>query len=139
MPTDYTPSKICALKPNQVFVFGANLAGNHGAGAARQAMQWGAKRHAYGRMGQTYGIPTRDCEYQTLPLHEIVAHVSTFFNHVRLCPNDQFLVTRIGCGLAGYTDEDIAGLFMPVLDIPYPNVLLPIQFHQAIHKLNRQR
>ncbi|TXH49341.1 MAG: hypothetical protein E6Q97_22935 [Desulfurellales bacterium] len=102
---------ITKLQPHQVFVYGANLAGRHGAGAAKQAMQWGAVYGRDGLSGQTYGICTKDAQIRTLPLHRIQEHVSEFLYESEERPQLEFLVTRIGCGLAGYTDEQIAPMF----------------------------
>ena len=74
----FTPENITHLEPNQIFVYGANEKGIHGAGAARLALQWGAKMGQYGLVGQTYGIPTKDKKINTLPLDKIQVHVDTF-------------------------------------------------------------
>lgn len=96
-----------------VFVFGSNLAGRHGAGAARTALQnHGAKYgQGVGRQGNSYAIPTKDENIQTLPLDRIEIFVDEFLEYARNNPDTQFAVTRIGCGLAGYKDADIAPLF----------------------------
>ena len=96
-----------------IFVFGSNEAGRHGAGAAHDAlMHYGA---IYGRgvglQGKSYGIPTKDRKIKTLPLYSINEHVEEFLHFARMHPNMQFKVTRIGCGLAGYKDADIAPMF----------------------------
>lgn len=96
-----------------VFVFGSNLAGRHGAGAALYAR----KHHGaiYGQgiglQGNSYGIPTKDMYIRTLPLHEIARHVIDFLLFAIAHPDLTFEVTRIGCGLAGYTDTQIAPMF----------------------------
>ena len=96
-----------------IFVFGSNLAGIHGAGAARFAV----KHHGaiYGQgigyQGNSYGIPTKDRRIQTLPLSEIKKHVDTFIQFAKDNYEMVFEVTRIGCGLAGYTDHQIAPMF----------------------------
>jgi hypothetical protein len=97
-----------------VFVFGSNEAGIHGAGAARHAVvaheaQMGI---GHGRTGTAYGIPTKDLDIETLPLSAIKVYVKEFLAHARTMPKTTFNVTRIGCGLAGYTDADIAPLFV---------------------------
>ena len=102
---------ITKLQPNQIFVYGSNEAGRHGAGAAKQALQWGAVYGRDGLSGQTYGISTKDAQIRTLPLHRIQEHVSEFLYEAEERPQLEFLVTRIGCGLAGYTDEQIAPMF----------------------------
>jgi len=110
-----------AKKP--VFVFGSNLAGIHGAGAARCALEehgaiWG---QGIGMQGNSYGIPTKDAQIQTLVLREIAIHVFGFLAFARSHPELTFQVTRIGCGLAGYVDAEIAPMFSGAPD----NCILP--------------
>lgn len=99
--------------PNAVFVFGSNLQGIHGAGAALAAKRlFGAKVGVgVGRTGHAYAIPTKETPNSVLPKHVIKKHVKDFLAYARA--NDQyvFFVTRIGCGLAGFTDSEIAVLF----------------------------
>lgn len=130
-----TPDNITELKDNEVFVFGSNLAGIHGAGAAKLArMKFGAKLYkGEGRYGRTYAIPTKDETINTLPKFEISIVVNRFINYATKCPDDVFLVTEIGCGLAGYTPEDIAPMFMRAKDIK--NIHLPQRFWNIINKL----
>ena len=96
-----------------IFVFGSNLAGIHGAGAARYAVEHhGARyRQGIGMQGNSYAIPTKDFHINTLPLEEIQKHVNVFIQFAKNHPEMSFQVTRIGCGLAGYTDSDIAPMF----------------------------
>lgn len=96
-----------------VFVFGSNLAGRHGKGAALEARQkWGAVYGVgVGRTGNAYAIPTKDEQLRTLSLGEIANHVAEFRAHARKFPHDSFLVTAIGCGLAGYEPSQIAPMF----------------------------
>lgn len=96
-----------------VFVFGSNLAGRHGKGAALEARQkWGAVYGCgEGRQGASYAIPTKDEALRTLPLDRIAAHVESFLEHSRRCSADSFIVTAIGCGLAGYMPCHIAPMF----------------------------
>lgn len=98
---------------NEIFVFGSNLAGRHGAGAAKHAaMRYLAERGVgVGRTGYAYAIPTKDRQLKVLPLEEILPHVQTFLGYARAHPDLRFYVTRIGCGLAGYADSDIAPMF----------------------------
>lgn len=98
----------------KVFVFGSNLAGRHGAGAARHALrQYGAVYGVgVGRTGNAYAIPTKDENIMTLPLERIAGYVSDFLSHARKNPDTEFEVTRIGCGLAGYADAQIAPMFV---------------------------
>lgn len=116
------------LLPNQIFVFGSNLAGVHGAGAARQAMvKFGA---VYGRgqglQGQSYAIPTKDFRIKTLPLSEIAKYVQKFIEFAINHPDLEFLVTPIGTGLAGYTIEQMKPLFESANGIT--NIKLPHEF-----------
>lgn len=96
-----------------IFVFGSNLAGRHGKGAAKHAHLYCGARYGVGvgRMGDSYAIPTKDGRIQTLPLSQIKLHVDAFLKHAHLNPTLQFEVTRIGCGLAGYDDNQIAPMF----------------------------
>lgn len=96
-----------------VFVFGSNLAGRHGKGAAlfalqRRGAQYGVAR---GPMGNAYAIPTRSSKLYTLSLTAIMNEVDDFKRYAARNPEKKFLVTRIGCGLAGYRDDQIAPMF----------------------------
>lgn len=106
-----------------IFVFGSNLAGRHGKGAALEALQsWGARRGVgIGPAGSSYAIPTKDANLHPLTLKTIEGHVRDFLVYARRNSSDTFKVTRIGCGLAGYQDHHIAPFF---LGAP-PNCLLP--------------
>jgi len=97
----------------EVFCFGSNLAGIHGAGAARYAMEhYGAKwGHGIGFSGDSYALPTKDHQIETLPLERVRDHVNVFLNAAERNPDTVFLVTQIGCGLAGFTPDQIAPLF----------------------------
>lgn len=96
-----------------IFVFGSNLAGRHGAGAARYALE--NEGAIYGKgvglQGNSYAIPTKDANIKTLPLYEIKKYVDEFlefaYNHTEL----KFKVTQVGCGLAGYKAEQVAPMF----------------------------
>lgn len=96
-----------------VFVFGSNEAGYHGGGAAYHAHRvHGAEWNiGDGPTGNAYGIPTKDATIQTLPLNAIQTYVTKFLAYATAHPELSFNVTRIGCGLAGYTDDQIAPLF----------------------------
>lgn len=96
-----------------VFVFGANLKGVHGAGAAYDAARfYGAiPGKGEGRMGKCYAIPTKDEKLQPRQLADIQASVETFLAYAAEHLNETFYVTRVGCGLAGYTNEQIAPMF----------------------------
>mgnify|MGYP006423858297 CR=1 FL=1 len=119
---------INVLKENEIFVFGSNLAGIHGAGAAKLAMQWGARQgHATGLQGNTYAIPTKDKNItRTLNIAEIKPHVNAFIAFATQNKQYTFFVTEIGCGLAGYQPSQIAPLFKKAEQLN--NVKLPITF-----------
>lgn len=107
----------------EIFVFGSNLAGRHGRGAANDALKYHGAIYGQGEglQGRSYAIPTKDADLKTLPLEKIKNHVITFLVHAEQNPNNTYFITRVGCGLAGYTDEDMAPLFKYS---PY-NVVLP--------------
>lgn len=96
-----------------IFVFGSNLAGRHGAGSARHAMQHHGAVYGQGSglHGHSYAIPTKDSKLKTLPLFEIRNRVSAFLRFAEDYPLLQFEVVEIGCGLAGYKPEQIAPMF----------------------------
>ncbi len=125
------PDHITILKPNEVFVYGANLAGIHGSGAARTALKWGAVMGQYGFNGQTYGIPTKGCDIRTLDLYDIGFHIDHFRVFAESRPDLTFLVTEVGCGLARYTPKDIAPLFWQAARLP--NVSLPASFWEVLN------
>lgn len=104
-----------ALKPmgHLIFVFGSNEAGIHGAGAAREALEkWGARRtKGIGLVGQSFAIPTKDHNIHTLPLEQVKKYVAYFLTFAMHRPELHFMVTQIGCGLAGFKKEEIAPLF----------------------------
>jgi len=97
----------------KIFVFGSNLAGRHGAGAALEARRKHGAVYgvAEGLMGNAYGIATKDRELRPRPLADIKKSVETFLEFARETPELTYEVTRVGCGLAGYTDADIAPMF----------------------------
>lgn len=82
--------------------------------------------------GQTYGIPTKDENIEVLPLHRIKEHIADFFNFVDKNSHLDFLVTPIGCGLAGYSAQDIAPFF--ATGLTYKNIYLPEDFIYEIYK-----
>ncbi|WP_414039327.1 SLOG family protein [Acidithiobacillus sp. M4-SHS-6] len=98
---------------NCVFVFGSNLKGIHGAGAARFAVEFmGARRHhGSGWYGNSYALPTKRTPYEILSIVDIEEHIENFFRVAENNPDTLFQVTRVGCGLAGYNDADMAPLF----------------------------
>lgn len=115
-----TPEFITELQPNEIFVFGSNLEGMHGGGAAYIAYRkFGAiMGQGVGLQGQSYGIPTMQGGVET-----IRPYVDEFIQFAKEHQNLTFLVTRIGCGIAGFTDEEISPLFAEAHDVA--NIVLP--------------
>ncbi len=122
-----TPNHISALAPNEIFVFGSNLAGMHAGGAARLAVdRFGAiMGQGVGLQGQSYAIPTMQGGVNT-----IQPYVDEFLRFADCHPEMTFLVTRIGCGIAGFTPAEIAPLFSGAIGLP--NVHLPLDFWKEI-------
>ncbi len=106
-----------------VFVFGSNLAGRHGKGAALHALKhYGAKYYVgVGRTGNAYAVPTKDHLLKVLTLDEIGRHLADFITYAKEHPEDIFMLTPIGTGLAGYSREQIYSL-LKQFDVP-SNVL----------------
>ena len=123
-----TPDNIKKLEESQIFVFGSNLGGKHGKGAAKTAMGWGAiYGQANGLQGKTYGISTKDKSIRrVLSVVEIKPIVDEFIDYAKANPQLTFLVTEIGCGLSGYKPKDIAPLFKDAIEIE--NIHLPARF-----------
>lgn len=121
-------SRIERLKPNEVFVFGSNRAGYHGKGAAKLAYdRFGAQGgKGEGHYGQSYALPTKDAHIKTLPLAQIALGVERFFDYATANPKLKFLVTEVGCGLAGYRPKDIAPMFKDAELCA--NVFVPLTF-----------
>lgn len=122
-----TPEHIKTLGTNEVFVFGSNLMGHHGGGAARAAFEkfgaiWGV---GVGIQGQSYAIPTMQG-----PVDTIRPYVEQFISYAADHPGTHFLVTAIGCGIAGFRPTDIAPLFAKA--IHFSNVSLPQSFIDVI-------
>ena len=116
----FTPDHITELSKCEIFVFGSNLAGQHASGAARYAYdhfraEWG---NGVGPQGRCYAIPTMHG-----PVSEIKPFVDDFIQYAEKHPLNRFLVTRVGCSIAGFKDSDIAPLFKAALAIP--NISLP--------------
>lgn len=129
-----TPEYIKKLEPGCVFIFGSNLIGNHGKGAAKTALKWGAKPgQGAGLMGRTWGIPTKGKSMNhVLPVDTIARYVDELITFARTNPRFEdgtpmiFLVTEIGCGLAHYKPKDIAPLFREAIGLN--NIHLPRRF-----------
>jgi hypothetical protein len=128
-----TEDRITTLKPNEIFVFGSNTAGRHGAGAAKTAMGWGAKYgQGEGLQGKTYGIPTVNAAITNkLNVNKIAKYVDTFIQFAKNHPEMIFLVTEIGCGLAGHEVKDMAPLFKEAKDVS--NIHLPNKFWRILN------
>ena len=127
---EYTPERITELKQNEIFVFGSNLAGAHGGGAARLAYNrfgavWG---QGVGLQGQSYAIPTMQGGVET-----IKPYVDEFIRFAMTRPDLKFYVTQIGCGIAGFRVGEIAPLFMDAIDVE--NVILPKAFVDYLNYL----
>lgn len=129
---NYTPENITKLEKDEIFVFGSNLEGLHLGGAARTALKkFGAKMgQGVGLQGQSYAIPTMQGGVET-----IKPYVDEFIDLAREWDQTTFYITRIGCGIAGFTDEEIAPLFADAMDLY--NVRLPESFVKVIRKLKR--
>ncbi len=122
-----SPDRINDLNENEIFVFGSNLEGSHGGGAAAIAAKkfgavWG---QGVGLQGQSYAIPTMHGG-----IEEIKPYVDEFIEFAKNNPELEFLVTRIGCGIAGFTEEEMAPLFAEAADVE--NVYLPDTFWEII-------
>ena len=122
-----TPEFIKSLKRNEIFVFGSNLHGMHGGGAARIAVEkFGAiMGQGIGLQGQSYAIPTMQGGPNT-----ILPYVEEFITFAKQHPELTFLVTKIGCGIAGFTPREIAPLFAGAVDVE--NIHLPMDFWKEI-------
>jgi len=127
-----TPENIKSIEKNQIFVYGDNEAHIHGAGAAKQAMKFGAKYHKGGLVGRTYGIPTKSAKLTVLSLSKIQKHIDIFVGVSQFYPEKTFLVTAIGTGLSGYSAQDIAPLFKEA--VKYDNIHLSQRFWDVLNK-----
>lgn len=134
-----TTGYVKRLKPSEIFVFGSNLSGVHGKGAAKQALQWGAKIGIeVGMVGSTYAIPTKDVNVRkTLSRKVIERYVDEFIEFAKDHPNLTFLVTEIGCGLAGLTPEVVAPMFKNAVDLD--NVKLPKRFWTVLNMTDMEK
>ena len=101
------------INPNTIFVFGSNLAGRHGAGAAKAAHDYYGAVYGVGEglTGRSYALPTVDNNICMLPLVDITGAVARFKEFATNNPDMQFFMTRVGCVLAGYSNEIIAPMF----------------------------
>lgn len=124
---EFTPDRITSLRPNEIFVFGSNLGGFHGGGAAELAYRsfgavWG---QGEGLQGQSYALPTM---VQTVA--EMQPYVDRFIVCAQLHPELKFYLTEVGCGIAGFTVEEVAPLFVKALEVP--NIVLPERFFRVL-------
>lgn len=122
-----SPNYITKLQPDEIFVFGSNLAGMHGGGAARLAYQkfgavWG---QGVGLQGQSYAIPTMQGGVET-----IQPYVDEFIEFAKQHPQLKFLVTEIGCGIAGFSTSEIAPLFEQAREVK--KIYLPERFWMVL-------
>lgn len=120
---DYTPESIGNLLPHEIFVFGSNLLGQHGGGAAKIAHEkfgarWGV---GMGLTGQCYAFPTLNEKYEKMEVSELKAFVASLKLTAELIPSKLFLLTKVGCGIAGFEESEMKVLFE---DMP-PNVIKP--------------
>ena len=123
-----TSPRITELQPGEIFVFGSNLEGHHGGGAALLAWKkWGAIwGQGTGLQGQTYGIPTMHGGPDS-----IKPYVDEFISFARQHPELTFLVTEVGCGIAGFRPAEIAPLFRDAVDVE--NIHLPQRFWEVLN------
>lgn len=115
----------------EIFVFGSNLQGRHGKGAALAAVKYYGAKYGQGEglQGNSYAIPTKQTPYASLSLKSIAFYVEQFLDFAEKNSNLTFIVTPIGCGLAGYTPKDIAPMFKGAPE----NVNLPEEFLKEIN------
>jgi hypothetical protein len=120
-----------------IFVFGSNLAGRHGAGSAlKAARQHGAEYGVgFGRTGNAYAIPTKDRSLRPMPLEAIKPFVDTFLRYAALNPDLTFKCVKVGTGLAGYTDWQMAPMFLDAT----PNVKLHHEWDEIVVELMLKR
>jgi len=131
----YTPDNITSLAKNEVFVFGSNESGVHGAGAALLAWEkFEAKMgQGFGLQGKCFAIPTKDWSINALPINIINFYVERFLHFASKSPDSIFLVTKIGCGLAGRCVWEIAPLFFQY-GKPKDNIIMPEDFWIAMQE-----
>ena len=131
----YTPDYIDSLLPNQVFVFGSNILGYHTGGASRMAKKFGAVwGQPEGIQGQSYAIPVDFGKGNITP--DIQPYIDRFIAYAKAHPENHFLVTRIGCGIAGFTEKEMAVHFRDALTMR--NVSLPRSFVNVLQNGNCQ-
>lgn len=114
---------IVALQPKEIFVFGSNLAGRHGAGAARQAASSFGAEYGVGEgmTGQCYALPTLKGDLTQRSEDDLVGSIVLLYEACLANPHLRFLLTKVGCGLAGYSESYMRSLFID----PPKNLILP--------------
>ena len=133
----YTPERIENLKPNEVFVFGSNMNGNHYGGAARIAYDrfgaiWGVGE---GEAGMTYAIPTLNKNMEKVTRQQLSGSISRFITYCENHPEKDFYLTKIGCGIAGWSICEVAEIFFEALEnvselgLMPKNLILPEEFY----------
>lgn len=127
----YTPEIITSLPENNIFVWGSNQYGINGAGSALAAVKYfGAKNGCpIGLVGQSYGIVTKSFNDVEITLQDIKHQIQVLYSFAKLRPDLTFWVTKIGCGLAGFTIDDITALFISLSRTKPNNIILPKEFH----------
>lgn len=133
--TNYSADVINELKSNEIFLFGANTSAKHGLGAAKKALEFGAEYDINGFNGQTYGLITTNLNVNYRPsisYQLLEQEVNKFIEFAIDKPELTFLVTEVGCGLAGFTIEQVAPLFKSVLLNKISNIRLPKKFVRHI-------
>lgn len=129
-----TPEVITTLQPNEVFVFRSNINGSYKLGFAKQALEFGAKDgKIYGHFGNTFALLVR-LEKDEQLMCNIRKLISDFLEYAKQNPHLTFLVTKIGCGLAGYTPDEIAPLFKAAIEVE--NIHLPAEFWEVLNEKN---
>lgn len=134
----FTPDFITELAPNEIFVFGSNVDGIHGAGAAKHARaKFGAEYGiGEGMTGRCYAIPTVDFKLKRSRKHYPIDQLEqSILRFLKVCEGEHelvFLLTPIGCGLAGFTEEEVAGLFAKYRDRIPDNIIFPKAFADII-------
>lgn len=126
----WSGDRLSGLRPSEIFVFGSNRAGRHGRGAAVEAVRRYGARYGMGEglVGQSYALPTKGERLEVLTLAQIGVHVGRFLALAGRRSDLRFYVTEVGCGLAGYTPEQVAPLFEGSPE----NVVLPAAFVDAL-------
>lgn len=121
----------------EIFVFGSNTAGRHGKGAAKYAKEhYGAEVGVgAGRTGRAYALPTKDRYLNPLPLSYINKGIEDFLRYAKTHSEDTFIVTRVGCGLAGYKDAEVSIFFQSSPE----NCILPIEWQPYLPEVDLHR